>query len=70
MSKLEGFWKGRGTHLLYGVEQRGKEVSVIGGVFALQHSHQPFQAHSCVHMPLGQGLQASICLSVQGRCAR
>ena len=60
----------RHAHLVYSVEQRGKEVSVVGGVSALQHSYQPFQAHSRVHVPLGQGLQTSICLSGQGRCAR
>lgn len=46
----------RQAHLVNGIEKRGKEVSVIGGAPALQHSHQPFQAHSCVHVSMGQGL--------------
>ena len=55
----------RRAYLVYGVEQRGKQVGVVGGEPALQHGHQPFQAHSRVHVPLGQGLQASVCLSGQ-----
>lgn len=64
-------WEGkRPAHLVNGVEQRGEEISVVSGACALQHSQQPFQPHSRVHMPVGQGLQASICLSGQGRSAR
>ena len=70
-SRSEGLLEGkRRAHLVYGIEQWGKEVGVIGGASALQHGQQPFQAHSRVHVPLGQGLQASICLSGQERCAR
>lgn len=69
--RSEGLLEGKKwAHLVYGVQQWGKEIGVIGGVFALQHSHQPLQAHSCVHVPLGQGLQASICFSGQERCER
>ena len=55
----------RWAYLVYGIEKRGKEIGVVGGAPALQHGYQPFQAHSRVHVPLGQGLQASICLSGQ-----
>lgn len=60
----------KGAYLVYGVEQWREEVGVVGGTFALQGGHQPFQAHSCVYMSLRQQLQASICLSGQEKCER
>lgn len=51
-------------HLVNGIQDGSEEICVIVGAFVLQNCHQPFQAHSCIHVVLRQGKQIPLYLSV------
>ena len=51
-------------HLVNGIQDGSEEICVVVGAFVLQNCHQPFQAHSCIHVVLWQGKQISLRLSV------
>lgn len=52
-------------HLVNGIQDRSEEICVIVGTFVLQNCHQPFQAHSSIHVVLRQGKQIPLHLSVR-----
>lgn len=51
-------------HLVNGIQDGSEEICVVVGAFVLQNCHQPFQAHSCIHVVLWQGKQIPLHFSV------
>ena len=52
---------------MYGVKERGEEVSVVVAHLVLDHRRDSLQSHSRVHMLLRQNLQLPARLSGQAR---
>ena len=53
-----------GDHL-HGVKQWAEHVGVVVAVLALQHAHDALEAHACVHVFRGQGLQLAALQAVE-----
>lgn len=56
--------KQKHCYLVNGIQDGSEEIRIVVGAFILQNCHQPFQAHSRIHVMLWQGKQIPVHLSV------